>query len=353
MFGWLHRTERRARADRSSGSDDSARPAAGLAGTETESSADALLRRIEWTVLRRLDGALQGDHRTLHRGSGLDLADLREYQPHDDVRHIDWNATARTGVPHVREFREDREIAIWFLVDHSASVAFGTPGRTKRSLAAESVGALGRMLVRHGNRVGSIVSDGSGTSIVPARGGRRHLLRLLEPLMRPPREPVRGGEGTTDLAVLLAEGVKLIRRRSQVFVLSDFISLPGWQQAIGELARRHEVIAVRLYDPAEQMVPDLGFVVMQDAETGEQISIDTHDPLFRSRFETMREAREAELRDGLAAAGVDTLELSTDEPLDAALLRFVVMRRQRSRLAAGINRLDGRARRDALVGANP
>ena len=147
-------------------------------------SAEALLKRLEWTVLRRLDGLLQGDHRTLMRGAGLDLADLREYQHHDDVRHIDWNVTARLQQPYVRQFTEDRELSAWFLVDLSASVDFGSNRFTKRTVAREFVAVLARLLTRRGNRVGALLYGNNVDTVVPARGGRVHVLELLQRMAR-------------------------------------------------------------------------------------------------------------------------------------------------------------------------
>ena len=147
--------------------------------------AATLLKRLEWTVLRRLDGLLQGDHRTLMRGAGLDLADLREYQHHDDVRHIDWNVTARLQTPYVREYHEDREVTAWFLLDLSPSVDFGSEVK-KRSLSTEFIALLARLLTRQGNRVGALFYGDRVDTVIPARGGRRHVLQLLHRLMSRP-----------------------------------------------------------------------------------------------------------------------------------------------------------------------
>ncbi len=236
--------------------------------------ADTLLKRLEWTVLRRLDGLLQGDHRTLWRGAGLDLADLREYQQHDDVRHIDWNVTARVQVPHVRQFTEDREMSAWFLVDLSASVDFGSHRATKRRVAREFVGVLSRLLTRHGNRIGALLYGTAVDTVLPARGGRQQVLQLLQ---RMAARPAESAPGVTRLLDLLHAGERIVRRRSAVFVVSDFISEPGWEAALGRLAQRHEVTAVRLYDPLEMELPDVGLLTMNDAETGEQLVVDTHD----------------------------------------------------------------------------
>ena len=289
--------------------------------------AAALLRRIEWTVLKRLDGLLQGDHRTLMRGAGLDLADLREYQPSDDVRHIDWNVTARLGLPHVRQFMEDRDMNAWFLLDLSASVDFGSSTQTKRRLSREFVAVLARLLSRHGNRVGALLYGGGLNRVLPARNGRQHLLEILH-AMNPPDAPPADGD-TTRLHELLAAAMPVLRRRSTVFVVSDFISQPGWHEALGRLALRHDVVAVRLLDPLELELPDLGLLTLRDAETGEHLVVDTHDAGFRRRFARIAAQREGELREGLALAGVDTLELSTDDDLVEALLRFVELRRRR------------------------
>ncbi len=292
--------------------------------------AEHLLRRLEWTVIRRLDGMLQGDYRTLLRGTGLDLADLREYQHHDDVRHIDWNVTARLQVPHVRVFTEDREMAAWFLLDLSPSVDFGSSDQRKRHVSAEFVAVLARMLTRHGNRVGALLYGSGVDTVLPARGGRMHVLELLHTMQSRPLAPESGG---TRLDELLQSALGTIRRRSTVFVVSDFISAPGWEKPLGQLAQRHDVLAIRLLDPMELELPDLGLVPIRDAETGEQLLVDTHDSGFRRRFARIAAQREADLRQSFATVGVDTLELSTDDDLVQAVLRFADLRRRRSRLS--------------------
>ena len=293
-------------------------------------SAEALLKRLEWKVIRRLDGLLQGDYRTLFRGAGLDLADLREYQHHDDVRHIDWNVTARLQQPYVRQFTEDRELTAWFLVDLSASVDFGSNEVTKRSLAREFVGVLARLLTRHGNRVGALLYGTEVDTVLPAGNSRLHVLNLLQ---RMGARPEHAATGATNLRDLLVAAQGIVKRRSSVFVISDFISAPGWDTALAQLAMRHDVTAVRLFDPLEMELPDLGLITMRDAESGEQLVVDTHDRGFRTRFAAAAQKRETALLGGLARAGVDTLELSTDGELLDAILRFADLRRQRSRLA--------------------
>ena len=302
--------------------------------TEADGSADALLRRLEWTVIRRLDGLLQGDYRSLWRGSGLDLADLREYQHHDDVRHIDWNVTARLQQPYVRQFTEERELSAWFLIDLSASVDFGSDLRTKRQVACAFVGVLAQLLTRHGNRVGALIYGDTVEAVIPARGGRLQVLHLMQRISRRP-DTAGTTHQATRLGELLNAASRVIRQRSSIFLLSDFISPPDWAMRLGQLGRRHDVTAVRLYDPLEMSLPDLGLINLVDAETGEQLLVDTHDTGFRKRFAAAAEAREATLRSALADAGVDTLELATDDDLFDAILRFTEMRRIRGSLSSG------------------
>jgi len=292
---------------------------------------ERILCRLEWTALRRLDGLLQGDYRTLFRGFGLDLADLREYQYGDDVRHIDWNVTARLQTPYVREYHEDREITAWFLLDLSGSVDFGSREVKKQSVSAEFVGVLARILTRRGNRVGALMYGSGVDTVIPARSGRRQVLQILHRMMQR-RE--NSGNTMTDLRELLDAAAHLMRRRSLVFVVSDFFSAPGWTGLMGELAQRHEVVAVRLHDPIEAELPDLGLLMFKDAETGEQLFVDTHDRGFRSRFAAAAERREASLRAALRDAGVDAMELATDANLVDEIRRFVELRKRRSHSTA-------------------
>ena len=293
---------------------------------------EGILRRLEWTVIRRLDGMLHGDYRTLFRGNGLDLADLREYQYHDDVRHIDWNVTARLQTPYVREFNEEREVAAWFLLDMSPSVDFGSEKVKKRAVSTEFVTVLARILTRHGNRVGAVLYGADVDTVITPKSGRRHVLQMLHRMITRPELPA---STATDLNVLLHAAHETIRRRSLVFVVSDFISRPGWAETLANLAMRHEVIAVRLYDPLEMELPDLGLLVIQDSETGEQVFVDTHDRGFRKRFAELATKREEELRTAFRQAGVDALELATDDDLVDAILRFADLRKRRSQLATG------------------
>ena len=291
---------------------------------------ETILHRLDLKVARRLEGLLQGDYRSAFRGQGLDLADLREYQFHDDVRHMDWNVTARLGIPHVREFLEDREITAWFLLDMSPSLDFESVSVSKRAVMVEFTTLVCRLLAGKGNRTGAVLFSGQVERMIPARGGRQQLLVLLDALTRY-RDP-KGAKRTTDLARVLTDAANVIRRRrSLVFIVSDFITGPGWEKPLARLANRHDVIAVRLSDPLELRLPDLGLLTFQDAESGEQVFVDTHDRGFRRRFAAVAEAREESLRSAFASAGVDTLELSTEDDVTDAVLRFADMRKQRFR----------------------
>jgi len=238
--------------------------------------------------------------------------------------------TARLQTPHVRVFTEDREMAAWFVLDLSRSVDFGSGLKAKREISTGFVGVLARLLTRHGNRVGALVYGNDLEAVIPPRSGRRHVLHLLHSMER---RAVEGTptQGMTRLADLLKSAAALMPRRSTVFVVSDFLSEPGWERPLAQLTQRHEVVAVRLFDPLELELPDLGLVPLRDAETGEQLWVDTHDAGFRKRFARIAAEREETLRASLAKAGVDALELSTDDDLAAAILRFADLRKRRVR----------------------
>jgi uncharacterized protein (DUF58 family) len=258
----------------------------------------------------------------------VDFADLREYQYGDDVRYIDWNVTARMDMPYIREYLEDREITAWFLLDLTPSVDFGTAEseRLKRSVLVDFVTTLARLLTRHGNRVGAIFYGTEIERTIPARGGRAHVLRLVNDLLEHPRVP---RAPFTDLAPLLDAAQHAIKRRSLVFVISDFISAPGWERPLNLLSRRNEVVAVRLFDPRETELPDVGPLILEDAETGDQLFVDTHDKAFRERFRQAAADREATLRTAFKRAGTDAVSLSTGDDLVTAIVRMAQTRKKR------------------------
>jgi uncharacterized protein (DUF58 family) len=289
---------------------------------------ERILQRLDWQVIRRLDGLLQGDYRSLFHGYGVDFADLREYQAEDDIRYIDWNVTARMDTPYVRQYVEDREITAWFLLDLTPSVDFGTTHSQKRSLLVDFVSTFSRLLTRHGNRVGAILYRQGVDRVIPAAGGKLQVLRIAHELLK---KPETSQLPLTDLSPLLKAGLNAIRRRSLVFVVSDFISVSGWEKILAMLSHRHEVIAVRLWDPAEIDIPDVGPLIMEDAETGEQLYVDTHDRKFRKAFKEIAAARQQELGQSFQRAGVDVLSISTADDLVRAIMRFAMLRKQRGR----------------------
>ncbi len=317
-----------------------------------DTTPDQLLCQLEWTVIRRLDGLLQGDYRTLFRGGGIDLADLREYQHHDDVRHMDWNVTARLQTPYVRQYTEDRELTAWFVLDLSGSVDFGSGDTTKLAVSTAFVATLARVITRHGNRVGAMLYGSQVEGVLPPGASRRHVLNLLQRMRAPRgRKPGQAGAGTK-LGDLLAAAAGVIKRRGLVFVVSDFISAPVWDAALARLAQRHEVVAVRLLDPLEMALPagsELGLMTVEDAETGEQLFIDAADPGFRERYAALASAQDAAVIDSLSRSGADIVELSTDDDLLDAPLRSADLRRRRTRSKAPL-RFPAHLRRAQAVG---
>jgi len=292
---------------------------------KSKQSPEQVLDRLDWQVLRRLDGILQGDYRTILHGFGLDLAEIREYQYNDDVRSIDWNVTARMQVPYVRQYNEDRELTAWFVADLSPSLDFGSLDALKRNILVDFIALLSRILTRHGNRVGAIISSGIGEYVIPPGAGKIQVLRLIKELQS---QPVLERTPFTDLGALIDAAGRIIRRRSLVFVLSDFLSVPGWEKNLGALCMKNEVLTVRIYDPGELELPDVGMVLIEDAETGEQLYIDTHDRRFRKRFREAADKRESAVKSAFSRAGVDALHLATDADLTKELVAFALRRKQ-------------------------
>ena len=307
---------------------------------------ERLLVRLEWRVLRRLDGRLAGGYRTAHRGTGTDLVGLREYTEGDDARHIDWNVTARLNEPQLRVFTEDRELTVWLVLDRSASMTVGPPGRGKDDVLSELALVLARLFGRSGNRVGALLFDtglfdtglydtglyDTGTvRIVPPGTGRRHALRISAELARTAGPGGRTGRGgrTTDLAAMLDAVAKLARRRALIVVISDFIGDGDWDRSLLRLVPRHEVVALRVIDAADDELPDVGLVVVEDAETGEQLVIDSSDPLLRARLRAGVDERDGRLAAGMSRAGVPIHRIGTDADLATALIEVVASTQRR------------------------
>src|SRR3984957_11993281 len=319
----------------------------------TRTTPERLLVRLEWRVIRRLDGRLAGGYRTAHRGAGTDLVGLREYTEGDDARHIDWNVTARLNEPQLRLFTEDRELTVWLVLDRSASMTVGGPDRGKHDVLSELALVLARLFGRGGNRVGALLYDtarsgtrhsgtgGSGTGggrvrpagagvvrIVRAGTGRRHALRIgAEPAR--PAAAGRPASATTDLAAMLDAAAKVARRRALIVVISDFIGDGDWARSLLRLTPRHEVVALRVTDAADDELPDAGLVVVEDAETGGQLVIDPSDPLLRARLRAGVQERDARLAAGMRRAGVPVHRIGTDADLATALIEVIASTQRR------------------------
>jgi len=297
------------------------------AAAQDLASPDRILRKAELVFRRRLDGVGPGAHRSIRLGEGVELADIREYTPGDDVRTIDWNVTARTGHPHVRVYDADRDTTALLVVDRSASMAFGTANQTKESLLCELVGAVAVLVLRRGNRLGGLVFADRPLGGVPVTSGRRGALRLLQMVVD--RAPVERATSRLDLA--LEEAARVLRRRSIVVVVSDWIDAGDWEGPLRRLALRHEVIAADIRDPRENELPAIGPVVFEDPETGRQIEIDTSRPAILEAFAAAVTADRARREQAIVGAGASHLVVSTDRDWIADLLRFLEHRRRMRR----------------------
>lgn len=294
--------------------------------------AESLLRRLDWHVVRRLDGILQGDYRSLFSGHGFDLSEVREYQPEDDVRYMDWNVTARMGEPYVRQYVEDREITAWLLLDLSPSVDFGTADSRKSDLVVDFAGVMARLLTRHGNKVGALLFSSDMDELLPARGGQLQTLRIIHQLVRPDRHESRG---VTNLRAILDRAGQMLPRRSLVFIVSDFITDDDWDAPLARLAQKHEVLAVWVSDPREEDIPPIGPLLLEDAESGRQVYVDTRDPMFQLRFRELVGERNRGIERVFAKHGVDSLRLSTAGSLVEEITRFAHLRKESRRRATG------------------
>ena len=283
------------------------------------------LRRLELTVTRTLDGLLHGDYRGLVPGAGSEAGEGRLYQPGDDVRRIDWNLTARTTIPHVRDTVAERELETWFVVDGTASLDFGTARYEKRWLAMTAVAAFGFLAARGGNRVGAVLFDGDGTHVLPPRTGRvavHGLLRRLE-------DRGRAGEGTSPLSDALRKVRHLARRRGLVVVISDLLDCGDWPRELRALTARHDVVVAQPRDPREDELPPVGLLTLVDPETGARREVQTSSKKLRARFAEAAAAQRAATLTKVRGTGATHLDLSTDRDWLLDVVRFVVARRRR------------------------
>jgi len=302
----------------------------------TTESTRAMLRRVRWSTLRILAHRPNGEERSRVSGPGIEFAGVREYQPGDDVRRIDWQLSARSDRAFVREAHVERGLDVWLVVDVSPSIDWGTARGLKRDVAVELSAALGQLLARQGNRIGLILFADQPLGIVPPRAGQAHLERVIGRLRH---EAPRPAQGETDLTQALAMVQRLARRRSVVVLISDFLVPDGWSERLRSVAHRHEVIAVRLADPRESGLPDVGVVTFEDPENGAQLTIDTSNARLREQFAQAAHAQAYAIERTLVGCGTEPLVLRTDESLLRPLVAFLEKRRrfgrsQRARFAA-------------------
>ncbi|HUF01060.1 MAG TPA: DUF58 domain-containing protein [Gaiellaceae bacterium] len=270
--------------------------------------AEGLLRALDVSVGRRVEGLLAGDFRSNLLGTGSELALMRPYVAGDDVRRIDWNVTARTGEPHVRVDLAERVLVSWLVLDASVSMQFGTADRRKADVAEGVAVAIGHLATRRGNRLGVVAFGGEETLAIPPRQGRVGLVGLLAALRR---EPPPDGPGASSLADALARTGALGRQRAVVFVVSDFRGSQAWRRPLLELAGQHDVIAVEIRDPREQELTNAGLLYLVDPETGRQLRVDTRNRRLRERFAVAAAAERAQVGRVLTAVGVRHIVLST------------------------------------------
>jgi uncharacterized protein (DUF58 family) len=281
------------------------------------------VRRLEITTRHLVRDIVAGEYSSAFRGRGVEFSEVREYQPGDDVRTIDWNVTARLGAAYVKRYLEERELSVMFVVDASASQQFGTELRTKHSLAVEVCAVLALAAARNSDRVGAVWVTDRIERFVPPGRGRRHALRVINDLLA--FEPAGTG---TDLGTALQFIEPVLRRRAVIFLISDFLT-SGYQSALGRLARRHDVIALQLYDPRERELPDLGLVTLHDSESGAWQVVDTSDRATRDQFQRHAADFERELHDDLRLSGADFVRLETGRPYAESLITFF-RRRERA-----------------------
>ena len=287
--------------------------------------AEGLLRALDISIGRRVEGLLAGDFRSNLLGSGTELAMIRPYVAGDDVRRIDWAVTARTGEPHVRVDLAERVLVTWLVLDTSVSMQFGTADRRKADVAEGVAVAIGHLSTRRGNRLGVLTFGGEESRAIPPRQGRVGLVGLLAALRT---EPPAEGPGSTTLATALRRTGALARQRSLVVVVSDFRGDQEWRRPLLQLAGHHDVVAVEVRDPREQDLTNVGLLYLVDPETGRQLRVDTRSRRLRERFAVAAAAERAEIARSLSSVGVRHVVLTTSGDWLRPLVTF--LRRSRS-----------------------
>ncbi len=281
------------------------------------------IREIELRTLRMVEDLMAGQYHSVFKGRGMDFDEVREYQPGDEVRHIDWNVTARTGITHLKKYVEERELTIMLLVDASASGATGSVERSKRELAAELTAMLGFSAIRNNDRVGLLLFTEGAEKFVRPGKGRTHVLQLISHVLS--YRPDRRG---TDITSALQHINTAVSRRSVIFLISDFLD-EGFERALRVTSQKHDVIAVPVIDATEVALPNVGWIVFEDAETGKQVELDTADPRTRFAFAAGAHERLEDLRRLFRRIGLDSIEVQTDRPYLRAFMDFFENRYRR------------------------
>jgi len=295
---------------------------------------EQVLRRLDLLVNRKIDGILHGDYLGLVPGHGSEPGDARVYTPGDDVRRIDWNVTARTHEPYVRDTVADRELEAWVLVDLSPSLAFGTARCEKRDLAVAVAAAVGFLTARLGNRIGAIALHADGTTTtIPPRTGRDNLMAMLHQLVDGAKQagttdPTKGPSGT-DLAAGITQLRRIARKRGLVVVISDFIAAPGWERELRALTLRHEVLVAEVLDPRELELPAVGVLRIVDPESGRELEVQTNSAKLRARYAQAAAEQRAQIATAIRSAGVEHLQVRTDHDFVGDIIRFVERRKAR------------------------
>ncbi|MEN3356163.1 MAG: hypothetical protein V7637_145 [Mycobacteriales bacterium] len=288
-------------------------------------AAEAVLRKLELTVRRRLDGLLQGNHLGLVPGPGSEAGESRLYHPGDDVRRMDWPVTARTQTPHVRQTIADRELETWVVVDLSPSLDFGTARCEKRDMAVAALAAVAHLTGRGGNRIGALVTTGEEVFRLPAQSGRAHATSMLRRVVQTPRSS-RGRRG--DLAQALEALRRPPRRRGFAVVVSDFLGEMSWERSLRALAVRHDVLAVEVLDPVELALPSVGLLTLVDPESGRLLEVQTGKRELREKYAAAAAEQRTEIAATIRRAGAGHLQLRTDRDWVLEIVRYVVARRR-------------------------
>ncbi len=283
------------------------------------------VRRIEIRTGRLVSDVFSGQYESVFKGRGMEFSEVREYQPGDDIRTIDWNVTARYGKPFVKKFIEERELTVMLLVDMSASGSFGTREKMKSELAAELSAVLAFSAIKNNDKVGMIIFTDQVEKYILPKKGRTHILRIIREILY-----FKPSHRRTNITRALEYMNEVNKRKAVTFLISDFIG-EGYEKALNITNRRHDVIAVTITDPREKELPNVGFIELEDSETGQYVTVDTGDRLFRDRYGEEYNRRLEDRKKMFRSMGLDSIDIYTDQPYIEPLLKFFRLRAKRFR----------------------